>query len=86
MVKLQCTLCSVEVRQGNPISAFLFILILLILFLLIKTKSDIAELTIFDHYYLYFAYADDTTLFLQNTITKVQIWSMLSISFRTFLD
>ena len=50
-------------RQGYPISAFLFILALEILFLLIKTKPEIAELTIFDHCYLYSAYADDATFF-----------------------
>ena len=46
--------------QGDPISAFSFILALEILFLLIKTKPDIAVLTIFDHCYLYSAYADHT--------------------------
>ena len=45
--------------QGDPISEFLFILALEILFLLIKTKPEIAGPTIFDHYYLYSAYADD---------------------------
>ena len=34
-------------RQGDPISAFLFILALEILFLLIKTKPEVAGLTIF---------------------------------------
>ena len=57
------------VRQGDPISVFLFILALEILFLLIKTKPEIAGLTIFDRYYLYSAYADDTTFFLKDTIS-----------------
>ena len=56
-------------RQGDPISAFLFILALDILFLLLKTKPEIAGLTIFDHCYLYSAYADDTTFFLKDTIS-----------------
>ena len=56
-------------RQGDPISAFLFILALEILFLLIKTKSEIAGLTIFDHCFLYSAYADDTTFLLKDTIS-----------------
>ena len=56
-------------RQGDPISAFLFILALQILFLLVKTKPEIAGLTIFDHCYLYYAYADDTTFLLKDTIS-----------------
>ena len=47
----------------------LFILALEILFVLIKTKPDIAGLTIFDHWYFYSAYADDTTFFLKDTIS-----------------
>ena len=58
-----------DASQGDPISAFLFNLSLEILFLLIKTKPEIAGLTIFDHCYLYSAYADDTTFFLKDTIS-----------------
>ena len=54
--------------QGGPISAFVFILALEILYLLIKTKPEIAGLTMFDHCYLYSACADDTTFFLKDTI------------------
>ena len=56
-------------RQGNPISANLFVLVLEILFQLIKSKSEIKGLTIFGHCYLYSAYADDTTFFLQDIIS-----------------
>ena len=56
-------------RHGHPISAYLFVLALEILFQLIKPKPEIKRLTIFDHCYLYSAYADDTTFFLQDTIS-----------------
>ena len=51
-------------RQGDPISAYLFVLALEILFQLIKSKPEIKGLTIFDHYYYY-----STTFFLQDTIS-----------------
>ena len=56
-------------RQGGKPSAFLFILVLEILFLLIKTKPEIRGLAISDHSYLYSTYADDTTFFLKDTIS-----------------
>ena len=46
--------------KGDPISMFLFILVLETLLIYIKTKSEVEGLTIFDHCYLYYAYADDT--------------------------
>ena len=57
-------------RQGDPISAFVFILAFEILFHLIKSKPEIKELAIFDHCYLYSTYVDDTTLFPQDAISR----------------
>ena len=57
--------------RWSDFNFFLFISALDILFYLIKSKSEIKRLAIFDHCYLYSAYAIDTTFFLQETI-----WSM----------
>ena len=48
---------------------FNFILALETLFHLIRLTIEIKGLAIFDHCYLYSAYADDTTFFLQDTIS-----------------
>ena len=50
-------------RQGDPISAYLFILVLEIVFHLIKQNKDIHGLTFF---FFYTAYADDTNFFLKD--------------------
>ena len=49
--------------QGDPISAYLFIMTLEVLFILIKNNSCIKGFKIIDHIFLYSAYADGTTLF-----------------------
>ena len=72
-------------RQGDPISAFLFVLALEVLFILIKSKSEIEGMTIFDYNYLYSAYADDTTFFLKDIISlehMVDTFDFFSVLFR----
>ena len=56
-------------RQGNTVSAYLFILVLETVFWVIKSSKNIKGLNIFNHVFLYIAYADDTTFFLKNKIS-----------------
>ena len=49
-------------RQGDPISAYLFILVL-----------EIKVLFLFDYEFLYTAYADDTTFFLTNEKSVMEV-------------
>ena len=50
-------------RQGDPISVYLFILALEVVFSLIKANPDIEGLQFFSHTFLYSAYAGGTTFF-----------------------
>ena len=53
-------------RQGDPIFAYLFILVLEAAFWLIKSNKNIKGLNIFNHEFLYTAYTDDTTFFVKD--------------------
>ena len=53
-------------RQSDPVSAYLFILCLDIVFIIIKAHQRVKGIYIFEHTYLYSAYADDTTFFLRD--------------------
>ena len=50
-----------DTRQGEPISAYLFILALEIVFIFVKECENVQGLTISDNQFLYTPYADDTT-------------------------
>ena len=53
-----------DTRQGDPVSAYLFLLVLEIAFTFIKENKNIKNIkgiNIFDNIFLYSAYADDTT-------------------------
>ena len=60
-------------RQGDPISVYLFILALEVVFSLIKANPDIEGLQFFSHTFLYSAYADDTTFFLRNEKSATEV-------------
>ena len=47
-------------------SVYLFITALEIIFTIIKSNPNIKDLNIFNYNYLYTAYADDTTFFLND--------------------
>ena len=63
-------------RQGDLISAYLFILVLGATFYVDKSKKNIKGLNIFNHEFLYTAYADDTTFFLKD---KISVFETLNI-------
>ena len=70
-------------QQGNPILAYLFILVLEIVFIFVKESENVQGLTIFNNQFLYTTYANDTTFFLSDK--KWRLYKFLNIS-QFFLD
>ena len=56
-------------RQGDPVSAYLFILALEVLFVFIKNNENIKGIEIFKYVFLYTAFADDSTFFLGDILS-----------------
>ena len=53
-------------RQGNPVSAYLLMLCLGILFMFIKNNENIEGIKTFENTFLYDAHADNSTFFLKD--------------------
>ena len=64
-------------QQGDPISAYIFIIVLEVVFRIIKETSNIKGFEIFHKKFIYTAYAYDTTFFLKNTETVINLLEML---------
>ena len=59
--------------QGDPTSAYLFILELKVIFALINANRNIEGLQFCSHNFIYFAHADDTTFFLRNEKPAIEL-------------
>ena len=60
-------------RQGDPIAAYFFILVLEVFFIMVRDNEDIKKLDIYGFSFLLSAYADDTTFFVSdlNSVTHI---------------
>ena len=66
-------------RQGDPISAYLFVIALEVLFILIKNNSYIKRLKIFNYIFLYYVCANDTTFFVKNVDSVEEIIKIFNL-------
>ena len=60
-------------HEGDPVSAYLFILALEVLFVFIKSNGNIKVIEIFQHVFLVTAYADYSTFFLRDILSVKEL-------------
>ena len=60
-------------KQGDSISAYLFIIAFELVFSFIKPNLGIEGLQFFSYTFLYSAYADDTSFFLRNEQSETEV-------------
>ena len=60
-------------QQGDHISVYLFIIVLQVVFRIMKEKSNIEGFEIFQKKFIFTAYTDDTTSFLQNIKSAINL-------------
>ena len=62
-------------RQGDPISAYLFIIALEVLFIILRNNAEKKGLKIFNYCFLYTAHADDSTFFVSDILSINEVIS-----------
>ena len=67
------------VRQGDPISAYLFIITIEVFFNMIRNNPKVEGLNILGFEYLLTSYADDTTFFIKNEKSAIEIFNTFDI-------
>ena len=75
--------CERGTRQGDPLSAYLFISVLEILFIQVRSNQNISGLEIFGHEVKLTAFADDATYFISD-IDSVKELTRLFKEFENF--
>ena len=65
-------------RQGDPVPAYLVILVLKIFFLFVKNNPKVKGLKIFRQEYLYTAYGDDPIFFLKDRKSIIELMNELN--------
>ena len=65
--------------QGDPLSAFLFLLTIEVLFIMIRSNVNIKGLNIFANEIKFTACVDDTTLFLRDLNSFFELLSLFQI-------
>ena len=66
-------------RQGDPVSSYLLTHILEIFFIFVKNNPKLKGLNIFKRDFLYTTYADDTTFFLNDRSSIIELMNELNI-------
>ena len=75
-----CFTLSYGTCQGDPISAYLFIIVIEILFIQVRSNKNIQGLKIFGYEFKLSAFADDVSCFLYNLHSVEQLLKLLQIS------
>ena len=70
-------------RQGDPISAYLFIMVMEIFFTMVRLNPNIKGLELLGFNFLLTSYADDTTFFIDSITSASEIFNTFT-NFSTF--